>query len=150
MPFRRPGKDESKRDRKSSQSFDFLGFTHYWARSLKGNWVVKKKTAKDRLSRSLKIINQWCRNNRHLPLVDQHTTLKQKLQGHYAYFGLTGNSRSLHQYAMGVRYYWHKWLRRRHRQSNNWDWEWFENTIEANYPLPPPRIVHSVYARAKP
>ena len=150
VPFRRPGKGEDKRDRQSSQSFDFLGFTHYWGKSLKGNWVVKKKTAKDRLCRSLKAINQWCREHRHLPLAEQQITLRQKLQGHYAYFGLTGNSSSLHRYAMGVRYYWHKWLRRRHRQSNAWDWQWFQDTIEANYPLPKPRVVHSVYACAKP
>ena len=29
-------------------SFDFLGFTHYWSRSQKGNWVVKRKTAGSR------------------------------------------------------------------------------------------------------
>jgi len=150
VPFRQPGKDEDKRDRRGSQSFDFLAFTHYWCKSLKGNWVVKKKTAKDRLSRSLKVINQWCRENRHKKLADQHEALKRKMLGHYAYFGITGNSRSLHKYAEGVRHYWHKWLRRRTRWPNDWDWEWYDRTIAANYPLPGPRIVHSVYTRAKP
>jgi RNA-directed DNA polymerase len=26
-------------------TFDLLGFTHYWARGRKGNWVVKRQTA---------------------------------------------------------------------------------------------------------
>jgi len=150
VPFRRPGKGEDKKDKGGSQSFDFLAFTHYWGKSLKGTWVVKKKTAKDRLCRSLKVINQWCRKNRHLKLKNQQAALRQKMLGHYAYFGVTGNSRSLHQYAEGVRRYWHKWLRRRHRWNNRWDWEWYERTIAANYPLPRPRIVHSVYQRANP
>ena len=150
VPFSRPGKDEDKKDKGSSQSFDFLAFTYYWGKSLKGNWVVKKKTAKDRLCRSLKVINQWCRENRHLKVKDQQAALRQKMLGHYAYFGITGNSRSLHQYAEGVRFYWHKWLRRRHRCNNRQNWQWYERTIAANYPLPRPRIVHSVYAQAKP
>lgn len=150
IPFRRPRRDDDKKDKGGSQSFDFLAFTHYWGKSLKGSWVVKKKTAKDRLCRSLKVINRWCRKNRHLKLKVQHAALRQKMQGHYAYFGVTGNSRSLHQYAEGVRRYWHKWLRRRHRQRNDWNWEWYERSILANYPLPRPRIVHSVYHRANP
>ena len=150
VPFRRPGKGKDKKDKRGSQSFDFLAFTHYWGKSLKGTWIVKKKTAKDRLCRSLKAINRWCRKNRHLKLRVQQAALRQKMLGHYAYFGVTGNSRSLHKYAEGVRHYWHKWLRRRHRQRNDWDWEWYERTIVDNYPLPQPRIVHSVYHRANP
>src|SRR5271157_5018718 len=35
------------------RSFDFLGFTHYWGRSLQGVWVVERKTAKGRFRRAL-------------------------------------------------------------------------------------------------
>jgi group II intron reverse transcriptase/maturase len=150
VPFRRPGRGEGTRDKGSSQSFDFLGFTHYWGKSLKGNWVVKKKTAKDRLSRSLKLVNQWCREHRHEPLKDQQRALNRKLLGHFAYFGITGNGRSIHTFREGVRRYWHKWLRRRHRRNNSWDWDWYERTIVSNYPLVRARVVHSVYARANP
>ena len=47
----------SKSKRGGSQrerSFAMLGFTHYWGRSRKGRWVVKRKTAQDRFSRALK------------------------------------------------------------------------------------------------
>ena len=73
------------------RSFVMLGFTHYWGRSRKGRWVVKRKTAKDRLSRALKGIGQWCRNHRHWKLRDQQAALSRKLRGHYAYYGITGN-----------------------------------------------------------
>src|SRR5262249_52716766 len=62
-------------------TFTLLGFTHYWGRSVKGNWGVKRKTAASRLSRALRSIAQWCRANRHQPLGEQQQTLGQKLRG---------------------------------------------------------------------
>jgi hypothetical protein len=35
-----------------ARTFDLLGFTHYWAKSRKGYWVVKQKTAADRFRRA--------------------------------------------------------------------------------------------------
>ena len=32
-------------------SFDLLGFTHFWAKSRRGQWVIKRKTAKGRFRR---------------------------------------------------------------------------------------------------
>lgn len=150
VPFRWPARWEKHRDRERWQSFNFLGFTHFWRRSRKGNWVVGEKTAKDRLARGLKVVNLWCRANRQEPLDQQQKTLNQKLQGHYAYFGVTGNTWCLARYWRGVRRCWHRWLRRRTKWESTFQWDWFERTIAANYPLLPPRVVHSVYARAKP
>src|SRR6516162_5355392 len=64
-------------------SFDFLGFTHFWSRSKKGNWVVKRQTAGSRLHRAIKVITRWCRLNRHRPIREQHQALWQKLRGHF-------------------------------------------------------------------
>ena len=61
------------------RTFDFLGFTHYWGRSRRGGWVVKRKTAKGRLKRALDALAAWCRENLHLPIGDQHQKLTQKL-----------------------------------------------------------------------
>ncbi len=149
VPFRQPPAG-GPRDRRDSQSFDFLGFTHYWGKSRKGNWVVQRKTASDRLRRSLKAVNQWCRENRHEPVADQQLALNQKLQGHYGYFGITGNFWSLQRYYRGICRYWHKWLRRRDRDNSHLNWDWFHRAILANHPLLCPRVVHSVYTRAKP
>ena len=85
-PERRP--DGTQRDR----SFDMLGFTHYWGRSRKGRWIVKRKTAKSRFTRTLRRLNEGCRRNRHHPVMEQPTALNRKLRGHEAYFGITGNA----------------------------------------------------------
>ncbi|WP_245485943.1 MULTISPECIES: reverse transcriptase domain-containing protein [unclassified Mesorhizobium] len=56
-------------------TFNFLGFTHVWGRSRKGNRVVRQVTAKDRYARSLKAIWRWCKTYRHLTLKQQHEYL---------------------------------------------------------------------------
>jgi len=60
VPFNRPGKEDQKPN-ENTGTFDFLGFTHYWGRSRKGNWVVKRKTASKRLREKIKGIARWCR-----------------------------------------------------------------------------------------
>ena len=56
--------------------------------------MIKRKTARSRLKRP-SALSEWCRKNRHEPIPVQHQTLKQKLQGHFGYFGITGNYFSL-------------------------------------------------------
>jgi RNA-directed DNA polymerase len=75
VPFERPESvpaTTAPERRTPTGTFDLLGFTHFWSRSLRGNWVVKRKTACSRLSRGLKSLSDWCRQNRHLPVATQH------------------------------------------------------------------------------
>ena len=122
-------------------TFDFLGFTHYWAVSLKGYWVVKLKTASDRFSRAVSRIDQWCHDNRHLPISEQQQKLNQKLRGHYAYYGVTGNSGALSSFLQEVESRWRKWLNRRNR-IRSMHWEKFCGLLR-RYPLAPVRTVRS-------
>jgi RNA-directed DNA polymerase len=101
------------------ESFDFLGFTHYWSRSLKGNWVVKRKTADSRFHRAVRRIAEWCRFNRHLPIREQWVALTQKLRGHYQYYGVIGNKRCLQCFYYQVVCLWRKWLSRRKRRGQS-------------------------------
>jgi group II intron reverse transcriptase/maturase len=123
-------------------SFELLGFRHFWGRSRKGHWVVKRKTASSRFSRTMRRIASWCRVNRHLPIADQHRALSAKLRGHDAYFGITGNYRALSVLRHQVARAWHKWLSRRSRKAML-DWVQM-NSLLRWHPLPPARVVHSV------
>jgi group II intron reverse transcriptase/maturase len=126
-----------------SQTFDLLGFTHYWQRAYRSRaWVVQRKTASSRLSRSIRRVAKWCRTNRHLKVVEQFKVLASKLRGHYQYFGLTGNGRALKVFFNAVRREWHRWLNRR-SQRNNMTWGRFEQLLQ-HYVLPQPTVVHSV------
>jgi RNA-directed DNA polymerase len=144
VAFGRPRDTQGKRP----GTFDFLGFTHYWGKSRWGKWIVKQKTARQRLSRGLGRIDEWCRRHRHEPVVAQHQELCQKLRGHYAYYGITGNGLWLKKFNQGVRRIWQKWLHRRSRTPSDMPWDRFVCLME-RYPFPPIRVVHSVYA-AKP
>ena len=145
VPFRAPS--SSTKDRNGTPSdrpgtFDFLGFTHYWAKSRRGYWVVKFKTAADRFSRAMRSIAEWCRTNRHLPKCEQQQKLNEKLRGHYAYYGVTGNSGALSSFRREVERCWHLWLRRRNRQ-REMPWDQFLRTLQ-RYPLARVKTVHSV------
>jgi RNA-directed DNA polymerase len=130
----------------SPESFDLLGFTHYWGRDRKGKFVVKRKTAGKRLSRALRAINEWCRGHRHKPLAEQRNILSQKLRGHCAYYGITGNSQSLQGFRRWMERLWHKWLNRRNRE-RPMNWVVFVRLL-ARYPLPAAVAIHSACRRA--
>jgi hypothetical protein len=101
VPFLRPDRVDNDDDRPGS--FDFLGFTHYWTLSRRGKWYVMQKTAKDRFGRSLRRVREWCRLHRHDPLEAQQRALAKKLNGHYAYFGLTANFDAIARFVYEVR-----------------------------------------------
>ena len=128
-----------------SRSFDLLGFTHIWGRSQRGIWVLKRRTAKARLRRSLQLVAKWCREHRHDAVSWQHKELVRKLRGHYAYYGLTGNAQQLNRFQSEVRRVWRKWLDRRSPRSGM-TWERFAGLLK-RYPLPRAEIVHSFYRR---
>ena len=144
VPFQRPSQGPSAgNDKTLSGSFDLLGFTHYWGRSRRGNWVIQRKTLSSRFSRAIKKIAEWCRQNRHQPVAEQHRKLSQKLRGHDAYFGITGNGRMLQKLRQVVTAVWRKWLAR--RRAGTLPWDRFRRVLE-RFPLPNARVVHSVYA----
>jgi RNA-directed DNA polymerase len=129
-------------------TFDFLGFTHYWGKSRKGGALIKRKTAAKRLRRSLTRLSQWCRAHRHDRLSTQHQALARKMRGHYGYYGITGNSRMLTMFWHAVERIWQRWLSRRSQRAQI-KWEKFKQLLRV-FPLPPPRVVHSIYRAANP
>lgn len=152
VEFRRPRRGPKAEDGNRMarlSSFDLLGFTHYWCKSRRGYWVVKRKTAASRFRRALKRVGVWCREHRNWPVAEQQRTLAKKLRGHDAYYGLTGNGPSLCRFHTEVQRTWRKWLSRRSQRAHI-PWDRFRRLLE-RHPLPPPRVVHSIYRRtAKP
>ena len=149
VPFRRPrfgwrpGQDGDRFP--PPGRFDVLGFTHYWGLARTGSWVLKRKTAKDRLRRTLTAMNRWCGVHRHASVAEQHRMLVSKLRGHCAYYGITGNASSLSTCSFHVVHIWQKWLNRR-SQKRSMPWKRFLRLL-ARYPLPRMTAIHSA-ARA--
>jgi RNA-directed DNA polymerase len=142
LKFTRPRPTRSKDDDDDGPaSFDFLGLTHHWRRSRKGTQVVYRKTARTRFTRGLARIREWCRENRHLPVAQQHKLLVKKLRGHNNYYGITGNHEALTRFSEAVRRVWHKWLARRSQRAND-RWDHFQRILR-RYPLPKARVRRS-------
>ena len=128
LDFRRPPR--SRGEGRSPTTFDFLGFCWYYRRTRKGNWTVACKTRRARLARAIQRVYAWCRENRHLPVKEQHAKLVRRVQGHINYFGVNGNMASPQRFVQQVIRSWYKWLNRRSQRARL-NWERFEDLLEA-------------------
>jgi hypothetical protein len=146
VPFRRPAIRNDPPRGAAPASFDLLGFTHHRGRSLRGNWVLERKTASSRFGRALHRVAEWCRRNRHQNIQLQQQRLTQMLRGHYGYFGIIGNADALRRFFYEVRCCWRRWLDRRTGR-HTMQWPRFARLLE-RYPLPSPVVVHRLHPRA--
>ena len=141
VPFRRPPAEQQ--GGKGPGTFDFLGFTLYWRRTRRGRWRLACKTRRARLRRAIQAVYAWCRRQRHEDIGVQHAGLRSRLQGHYNYFGVNGNLKSLACLLWHARRAWHKWLNRRSQRAR-FTWERFLDLVQ-DYPLPVPRVMVQIW-----
>lgn len=141
VPFKRPDRRKPPSNggdgSRELRSFDFLGFTIHWGRSLAGKWVVRERTARDRFRRGLCRIYEWCCKHKHKPLEVQQKVLRSKLQGHYQYYGRRGNLDRCWDFLDRVRRLWRKALSR--RSQRHLTWEAMERLLQ-RYPLVQPHL----------
>lgn len=121
-------------------TFDFLGFTHYCSCSRDGRcFRMKRKTISKRFTVKLIGFKEWLRSNRTLTTAEIMKTTIAKLRGHFAYYGVTDNSKSIHSFAYLVTRLLFKWLNRRGKRGC-YTWEKFTKLLQL-FPLPTPRIM---------
>ena len=116
-----------------------MGFTLYCTRNRQGNFKVGMRTEKSRLQRSLMNLRDLMRRMRHLPVREQVINLNRVLRGHYGYYGIAGNLRSLQRVHHAVERYWRKMLSSRSR-AGTVTWAMF-NQIKTRLPLLRPQLV---------
>ena len=143
LEFGRKAYYRSRTSDTKANSFNFLGFTHYWKSSRQGKFIMGHKTSKDNLRRKLSDMKSWIKAMRTKPQILWFDTLKRKLSGHYNYFGISGNYRCLCQYYTQVVRLLYKWLNRR-SQKRSFNWQEFHGFLQMN-PLPQPRIMVDIY-----
>ena len=134
------GRRWQKSEESKSDTFDFLGFTHIVGKDRQGRYLVRRKTSRKRLNRSLNAMCQWCKRNRHTPVSWQWKELRKKLLGHYNYYGVRGNFESLRKFRYGVWRHWTQSLKRRSQKVNRDRIYMLVNEI---FVLPTPRITHT-------
>ncbi|ATW26772.1 group II intron reverse transcriptase/maturase [Candidatus Formimonas warabiya] len=119
---------------KQTNSFDFLGFTHYMGEDKNGAKRIKRKTSKKKYRASLLRCKEWIQRNRHMPTKDFMKKMNIKLQGYCRYYGITDNHNAVSNFIDEVKKLIFKWLNRRsQRRSFSWD---KYNLFLKKYPLP--------------
>lgn len=137
--FGRPGLKGSEPD-----TFDFLGFTHYWEKPKGRGWRISQKTKRAGRTRFLKRVHEYCRDYRHSSVKDQHEALKRRIQGYIQYFGVRSNYRTLGNICWKVAGIWKKWLARR-SQKSRMNWARFSKILKI-FPIPRPRVCVNLWA----
>jgi len=138
--FRKPGDKETKSGT-GNGTFNFLGFTHFWARTRRGYWVIKRKTKRKKMRQFMHEIWVWCKDHLHYNIWEQHTKLCEKLRGWYEYYGIRGNYKCLEVVYEHTERAWKRWLSRRSHKGKV-TWEKFEQ-MRKIMPLPKPKIYHN-------
>jgi group II intron reverse transcriptase/maturase len=130
----------AKQNGKKTETFDFLGFTHYCTTSRIGKMFrVGRKSISKRITAKLNLFKEWIRSHRTLPTPKIMEKVANKLMGHYAYYGVTGNSQGIGSYFYHVKRLLFKWLGRRGKR-DSLSFEKFNLLLE-RFPLPTPRIL---------
>jgi len=126
-------------------TFNFLGFTHYCDKTRKGGFKVGRKTSQKKMRAKLKAMNQWLKSIRNaIEFKEWWRVLKQKLVGHYNYYGMSGNMKGLRIfYSQSVRLAY-KWINR-WSLKRSFNWEKYRRLIYEWNPLPQPKIYHLTY-----
>jgi RNA-directed DNA polymerase len=144
IEFGRYARERLARRGGKPETFDYLGFTHFCDTTRAGKYKVGRKTSRKKYRQKLKAMNQWLKNVRNMmPLKEWWPMLRKKLEGHFRYYGVSGNSRGIDRYYHEVVRLARKWISRR-SQRGRWSWERFGQYLE-RYPLPRPRIHYNMY-----
>ena len=144
LSFGRYETENAKRQKRRPNTFDFLGFTHFSDKTRKGGFKLGRKTSRERLVNKCKEMTDWLKKMRNYKKPKEWwETLSAKLRGHYQYYGVSGNYRSINAYCKHAIRLLHKWLNRR-SQKSSMTWANFSKYLEC-YPVPKPIIVHNFY-----
>lgn len=126
------------------EAFDFLGFTFYLGRSMKGIVIPKAKTCGKRYRSKLNRVKDWIRKIRNQePLGTIWKRFCAKLRGHVNYYGVSFNSKAVANFLREASKIMFKWLNRR-SQRKSFNWDKFK-LFQKKHPLPEVKIIHKLF-----
>jgi group II intron reverse transcriptase/maturase len=136
--------NRKKKGKGKPETFEFLGFTHYCTQTRDGRFRLGYKTSKKRMKRASISLTGWLKSirNKLQPKI-WWPVLVSKVQGHYNYYGISGNFYSIKKYYEETRRLTFKWLNRR-SQKKSWSRKGFERYLSI-YPLPKPKLTYAIF-----
>jgi group II intron reverse transcriptase/maturase len=121
------------------ETFKFLGFVHICGKSLRGDFQIRRKSRRDRMSAKLREIKDALRQRLHVPIPEVGKWLAQIVAGYFAYHAVPTNSPALSAFRYHVVVLWHRQLCRRSQRAHV---AWERMAKLADEFLPKPRILH--------
>jgi RNA-directed DNA polymerase len=131
--------NRQERGQGKPETFQFLGFVHSCGRTRKGEFMVHRHTAADRLRAKLKEVKAELQRRRHDPVPEVGQWLGSVVRGHCQYYGIPGNWRAIARFRDEVSRHWHRALSRRSQKGPVW-WKRMHRLIQRW--IPPARVVH--------
>jgi RNA-directed DNA polymerase len=131
--------NRKRRGQGKPETFRFLGFIFICGKSLRGKFLLKRRSRRDRMKAKLKEIGGELRRRMHQPIPQQATWLKQVVAGYFRYHAVPTNWAALAAFRDGVI---ERWRRSLSRRSQKGDLNWDRMTKLADDWLPKPRILH--------
>jgi len=128
--------------RKSKETFDFLGFTHLNGVTRKGKYKLVHITSAKKLKAKRQTVKEWLKLNMHKKPSDIIAKLNVKLEGHYRYYGISDNNQRMDQFRLYCQKQLYHVLNR--RSQGHLTWEAFEKILKYN-PIVRPKIYHSTW-----
>ena len=123
------------------ETFDFLGLTHYCAKTRKNRrFIVGRKTQSKRMRIKLQQLGEELRRRMHRPVPETGQWLRRVVQGYYNYHSVPRNGAAMRAFTRALLKHWWKILRRRSHKSNC-DWQRFYHRIARRW-MPKLRVMH--------
>lgn len=130
----------SKRKEGKPETFDFLGFTHICATTRRsGAFVIYRRTRRKSVHAKLGEIRRELRRRLHHRRSEVGAWLASVLRGHFNYYGVPLNFRSMQSFHTHVVRLWLQTLRRRSHRSKT-TWARMQRLVQ--HLLPRPSITH--------
>jgi len=132
-------KDRKARGLGKPETFNFLGFTYICGKTRSGKFLLTRKTRRDRMRVKLRMIKAEMWRRMHQSIPDQGKWLGYVIRGHYNYYAVPMNFRSLAVFRTEIAKRWRRALSRR----SEWvDLNWARMNQLIDEWLPRPRILH--------
>jgi len=130
-----------------TETFDFLGFTHINGKTKEGKYRVHHRSSKKKIKTKKIDVKKWLQENMHERPEKVIAKINKKLIGHYAYYGISGNYKSLYNFCEFVKEAYYRILIK--RSQREWlTWDRYHKLLK-KIPIAKPKIYVNIWETAK-
>lgn len=138
IEFGRFAQERAKEKNQRCKTLYFLGFTHFCSKNCRGNFMIGRKTESNRVKRSMNKLRKMMKENMHLSIKEQAKRINQVLRGHYNYYGVAGNTKSIVRIYRFVIKHWRTVLSKR-SWKGKLTWKKYSQLLQL-FPILKPRL----------